>query len=250
MSLLLLMMMGACRIAEVNLWADWDETSEAGLASDDIFVCMMENINAGGDETGQGGGLAGANLVLTEAGGLAGATGTPPTRVADGIDDSLAFTTVALDALMMQNSAFTVIIKVTDLAIVSNDRFLYFRSAGGTEQISIHQSSTKLAVQVKEAGTDESEITTDAFLVSTEYWIALWSDGTVLRAGFATSKPTKWSDFAANKRVQWTNNPGTFTGDTWSTRRSLLTTGGGANFVAGDFSYFIIAKTCLIDNNS
>ena len=60
-------------------WSTWNELSESGLADDDTFVVMLEQTGAGGNETGQGGGLSGANLVLTDASAnIAGATGSPP----------------------------------------------------------------------------------------------------------------------------------------------------------------------------
>jgi len=80
-------------------WAEWDEQSESTLdvdqdgdGNEDTYICFFENTSAGGNETGRGGGLAGADLVLTQAGNIAGAIGSPPNRQLDGSDDYFSFT--------------------------------------------------------------------------------------------------------------------------------------------------------------
>jgi len=232
-------------------WENWDELSESGLASDDIFVCLMSNVNAGGDETGEGGGLTGADLVLTEAGTLAGATGAPPTRDFDGTDDVLSMTTAAADALFGNaNNTWTIILKVTNLDLVTQDIFWKFDNSGATENIYCIQQADKIPdFTIEQDNVIEIETETDALQAATTYYICLWTDGTVARCGYSTTKPTKWSDFAAGKRSEFSTNTGAFSGETFDANSSLMGLS-AAGFCGGELYYVVIAKTCLIDNDS
>ena len=250
---LLQMMMGAGVAASTSGWENWDETSEDGCATDDIFCCMFENTNASGDETGQGGGLAGANLVLSQSGSVAGATGTPPCRVFDGTNDEFDMTTTAIDALIANaNGTWTIIIKVADLGLVNYQTFFKFddRTGNNTENLyALNTTTDTCRFDCKENGTEESEETTDALQSSTPYWVAMWADGTKIRAGFATSKPDKWSDFDNNKREDWTTVTGDFSGNTFSGDKKIGKGYGGA-YLGAKVYYIVLAKICLIDNSS
>ncbi|MFH1522038.1 MAG: BspA family leucine-rich repeat surface protein, partial [archaeon] len=231
-------------------WADWDESSEVGLASDDIFVALMENTTAGGNETGLGGGLSGADLVLTQSGTVAGASGSPPTRVLDGSDDYFDTTTTSLDALLANdNKTWTIIIKVKDLGLVTTDRFLYFAGEASNEIIAPYIDSTdKLIVAVSENNVDTSNLTTDSLLADTTYYMAIWADGTKLRAGFSTTKPTKWSDFDAGKRMEFSTVTGDYAGNTFNEYTDLFT-GASANALGGIAYYILMSKENLIEND-
>jgi len=104
-----MIIINAVRKVTYNPWAAWDETSESGLASDDTFVCFFENPSAGGDETGQGGGLTGSDLVLTQSGNVAGATGSPPSRQLDGTDDYFSGTLNLPELIINPGDEFSII---------------------------------------------------------------------------------------------------------------------------------------------
>lgn len=232
-------------------WVGWDETTEAGLASIDIFVCMMKNTSAGGDETGQGGGLTGANLVLTESGTLAGATGTPPSRVFDGTDDCLRVTTTFLDTLLANaNKTWTIIMKVSALTL-AGDRFWYFQDNGSTEICSgyINTTTFEMAGNIEQDNTVEADLTVGNLSAATTYYICMWADGTKAYHGFTTTRPTKLSDFAANDRHLYTVNTGDFSGETFdhATYKEIGCSGASA-FMGMTLHYIVMAKTCLIDN--
>lgn len=231
-------------------WATWDETSEVTLADDNIFVCLMENVNNGGDETGQGGGLSSPNTVLTESGTLAGATGSPPTRDFDGTDDALTMTTSAVDALL-GNNTWTIIVKVTNLDLVTNDTFFSFWDAASENGINCYITSTDtIFFSAEDGNVNEGEQTTDSLAAATTYYIAMWSDGSVLRAGFSTTKPTKWSDFDAGKREEWSTIVGSFDGVTFEAAQKIADNTGGTGELGGEIYYVVMAKTCLIDNSA
>jgi hypothetical protein len=232
-------------------WLNWDETSEDGCATDDIFCCMMSNTSAGGDETGQGGSMSGSNLVLTQSGNLAGATGTPPTRVFDGSDDYLTATTALLDAMIANaNKTWTIILKVDNLTFTNSDRPWYFSDT--TQNVTLltpYVQNSKLIFQSKESSTFVSVEPSNTLSTSTEYYICMWADGTKLYGGFTTTRPTKLSDFSANDHLLFAPNTGDLSGATFNhaTTRTFMSAG-GAGELAGEVSYVILSKICLIDN--
>lgn len=233
-------------------WKTWEEDSEATLASDDIFVCFMENTNASGDETGQGGGLSGANLVLTESGTIAGATGTPPTRVLDGVNDYFTMTNAAVDALIGNtDNTWTIILKVSTLT-TTNDYFMTFEQTGGDEFLRIYRTNVTgtLGFYTSQDDVAETKTTTNATLADTTYYIAFWTDGTTMRGGFTTTRPTKLSDFDEDELVEFETNTGAFSGETFDAAQYIFAYSSGVSPIACKAYYTIISKTCLIDNNS
>ena len=244
---ILQMMMGACGGVT---WANWDEAAESTLASDDIFVCLMENVNAGGDETGQGGGLTGANLVLTQSGNVAGATGSPPSRVLDGSDDCLKAPTGMLDALICNsNKTWTIILKISNITI-ADDYFFYISDAAENELLNARIATNDTIITIEQDNTLENHQTTDAILTATTYYLALWADGTDMRYGFTTTRPTKWSDFDAGKRYLFLTNTGDYNGETFdhATYRDFFCAA-ASSYLACTAHYIVMAKTCLIDND-
>ena len=236
-----------------NRWANWAETSEESLASSNIYVAMLENTSAGGNETAQGGGLTGDNLVLTQGGTVAGATGTPPKRAFDGVNDRFSIPVGVWDALIKNQTAWSIMMKVTGRTSAATTRyFLDFANDITITRIVLDRLVTTEKFQVVAftdvpAGTLLNGSTTDA-LTNVDTWLGIWYDGTYCRAGFTTvAKPTKWSDFASTKRIS-------------NTITSTLTnsaSGGmqlGSRFGADDtfcysyIYYIVISSMCLIDN--
>ncbi|MBU2177672.1 MAG: hypothetical protein KJ556_21480 [Gammaproteobacteria bacterium] len=228
-------------------WADWDELTEAGLASDDTFVCFFKS--ATGNETGQGGGLTGVNLVLTEFGDPAAAAGTPPSRLLDGTGDYFTVNST-LAGLITQSTAWTIIIKVEDAAINLQTAFIQW--TGTDEQILLsgdNNAPMTVTWLRTQQDTNYETGTEDIWSNSGFNYVCIWADGTDLRAGYATSKPTKWSDFAATKRHLFTVNTGDYTGETFTVNRFF--SWNGANELACK-AYFVVVskKGDLIDNAS
>lgn len=234
-------------------WDNWNEASEASLASTDIFVCLFEDPDAGDDETGQGGGLSGVDLVLTQVGTVAGATGSPPTRVLDGNDDHFLETTAAIDALIANaNKTWTIIIKVTNMALGAADYVFGLEGAGSAEALRcfVNAADNKIYFIPYQDGVGDSRVTTDAAPTATTLYFAMWADGTVMRAGFTTTRPTKWSDFDAGKRIEFATNTGDYSGETFNVANAIFADNTGGADADLDAYYLVMAKTCLIDNGS
>ena len=262
MSLPLLMMMGASGgVADVT-WATWLEDSEANLSGGsqgaDINICFMEDPDAGDDEVSQGGGLTGADLVFTQAGNLAGATGSPPTRVFNGTNNNLTVTTPFLDGLIANaNKTWTIMAKLTDITLAA-DNFWYLADAAGNELIRLYLNGPgwEMAGAIEEDTVVEADITANGMSALTEYYVAMWADGTKVYHGFTTSgsgangQPTVLSDFAAGDRHLYTSKTGDFAGETFdhATQRTFMSVDIG--FMAADVSYIAVSKVCLIDNGA
>lgn len=239
-----------------SYWAGWDETLESGLSADqdgdgaeDTYIAFMENTSAGGDETGQGGGLAGADLVLTQVGNIAGAVGTPPSRDFDGSDDYFSFTSSLADVLAGQ-ATWSVIVKTADITTSTNksEQIAYIDGANDTVAIDWSWSNDKPRFRaVKDGGNILLAQPAADDYTGTKYW-AIWCDGTYVRGGYCDSKPTKWSDFAANARVSATSACQFTNGDFGSTRKIGHNAGG--NYPDCDVYYVVISAACLIDNAS
>ncbi|MBU1307886.1 MAG: hypothetical protein KKF33_20470, partial [Alphaproteobacteria bacterium] len=169
----------------------------------------MENTSAGGNETGQGAGLSGADLVFTQAGNLAGATGTPPKRVFDGGDDYGTVTAAMLDTILNNvGDAWTLVWKVN--AATTGYRFLMAiaQDAGAAADYYLtvgkdNSATDKMRVTVKDALGEEALNTVAATPTTGDVYFAVWAvgGGQPLRFGWCITKPTKWSDFGANNRV-------------------------------------------------
>jgi len=188
-------------------WATWDETTEAGWGdSANTFIALFENVNTGGNETGQGAGLSEANRTLTQVGNVAGAIGSPPSRVMDSTDDSFTLTSAWADALFT-NGAWTIIFKLEDVEDVANMYLFSIYGNNGAaqhEQISLsHSVAKKLTLLIYQNGSVETATTANIIPTSGPLYVFAYADGTnPVRAGFSVTKPTTWAGVAANDKCE------------------------------------------------
>ena len=235
--------------SNIITWKNWRELSEERLASKDTFVCFFENTSAGGNEAGQGLDLSGANLILTQSGNVAGATGSPPKRVLDGDDDHFDGTQpLAAAGLGTGGGNWTVVLKVEDCAGLANGEGIIYID-GTNDSVIAFVSTAALAILVKDGGSTLLNATTaNNIPTSGVLYIMIWYDGNYIRGGMkATTKPTKWSDFAADDKVTATS--ACSFGDDFDSSRSLFYDAGTTEFET-DAHYFILSKTSFIDNNA
>ena len=232
---------------EVSSWADWDELTEAGLASDDIFVCMMENPVDDSNELGQGGGFTGADLVGLNVGTVVGATGSPPSR-AFAPSDAMTWTKEAFNAIVVGDS-FTFVQKWTDYSDITSTYPAVFSLS--TEQLWLNvNASSKLELSYTDqttTGVPYAVVTTDSVPTTGPVYFAIWSDGSSVSFGFCTSKPTKLSDFDVGKRVVWAISADW---DGAASGECCMASYSASGQPTGNLFYFVASKTCLIDNAS
>jgi len=227
-------------------WADWDEQSESTLNPDqdnngteDTYICFFEG-GASQNETGQGGGLSGADLVLTQIGSVAGATGSPPSRyISRTGGDYFNLTTAAADA-MISGTDYTLILKCHTLSTNYASSEFY-----GTRGHMRHGYSNFAGLYANGGGAGEFYQDCAVQPPSTgDFYLFLTSKaGKALYAGWSLTKPTVLADIPANQKVSTTLR--NWNTGTWSTRHSLvaLTTAGGTTVYA---YYAVLSKSELI----
>ncbi len=234
-----------------DLWTTWDESSEDTLSVDqdgdgveDTCICFFENTSAGGDETGRGRGLSGADLVLAQAGNIAGASGSPPYRAIDGSNDYFSFTTTLRDSLNGE-SEWTVIVKLDNYVLSAT----YGQVLTGPSEIWMREYTNNKCAFYSPARGLNNTMTTDDIPAGTLSWWCMWCDGSDVRAGIATgSKPTKWSDFSSGLRVGPT---GAAENGTTGSDRVIFARNTTPDYPAEcDGYYFLVSSTCLIDNSA
>lgn len=235
-------------------WSGWDETAESGLSADqdadgneDTFVAFMENPANGGDETGQGGDLAGADLVLSHAGGgsIDGAVGDPPTRTIDADNEYFTCPQAMLDIMAGQNT-WTFITKLTNCNPPAANHGI-LRVSGGTNDAMYIRSgagSNDLYVYIDDAGVNRITATTaDNWTVNIPVWFFAQSDGSTTVAGWSHSKPTSLAAIAAGQKVSFA---GAVTFDNFSADKFLYYDSGNVKAIRGDAYYVIFSKIALI----
>jgi len=233
--------------SNVVSWADWPEDDESTLATADTFCMLFENPSDGGDETGQGSTLTGADLIFTSAGdapGMPGATGSPPSRLLDGTSDYGDLTPALVNSLLSGKTTYTLCMKINVGAGYDDiDTFIYFSDGATDAQIQLDIRSTKIRCGLYDLDNGYDGLdTTDAITTGSIIYMCVFCDGVATRFGWTVgTKPTKLSDFAAGKIKTATNlydNFGTFTTTT------LFQIGG--RFLPGSAYFFVMSNKCLI----
>lgn len=179
-------------------WSSWDEAAEKGIAGPEYLCFFFENVTGGGNETGQGAGLSGADLVLTDNGGILGASGSPPSRHLQGGGDYFEWTSAGAEAIFCQGDPWTWIYKTHTLVDPPNGtNFVHFKDNLSDHQIKVsYGTDGATSWYAKENGNVRLNSTTTAAVANSGdvWWVMEW-DGTTVRGGFKNggSKPTAWS---------------------------------------------------------
>lgn len=244
----------AAGVATVS-YSAWDEASETTLEASDTFVCIAENTVAGGNETAMGGGLEGADLVLTQAGTVAGVSGG--FRTLDGINDRFRFTVNTAETLLSGKSRWSVIEKFKTAAVVDTSGY-YFRfwESDQSQVQAWHNGTAKMSFTMRDVdNANEAKTTTASLATSTEYYAFLGCDGTKTRGAFMKAgegaglngQPIRWSNFPASQRVTFVgifDNIGSIDSDRFIGTNSTAF----LNFL---WKYIVITSgKCLVDFNS
>lgn len=227
-------------------WPTWDESTQGGLADENVFVNRMEELGVS-NETGEGLDLAGANLVFTQNGAIPGGDGTKRTF---GNNDYMTGTATFASSFLNE-TAWSLIIKVNPTLEAGLRFAMEFSDAGvnNTAQIYTNADNT-MTFRIREGGGGyEDKATTDTISNAVNY-LAFWTDGTTLRGGFTTTRPTKLTDFnGANAETVTFAYTGDFSGVTWTRIQALANDAVNQN-LEGDYYYFVGAKVNLIDNDN
>jgi len=171
-------------------WSQWDELSEATLQASDTFVAFFEG-GVSANETGQGLGMSGVSLVLTQSGAVAAAAGSPPYRALDGTNDWFA---MVFENKLRSQIPFTVIVKAKQIVDDASIRGIFYLAGLRCDK----RDTKKLRIiQPVDSGDMVNSVSTagDVYLVACRD-----TDGKIY-FGQKTTKPTAKGDFAANDLV-------------------------------------------------
>jgi len=217
-----------------SAWASWDESSEAGLASSDIFVALFKGA-LGTNETGQGGGLAGVDLILTQINNVAGEAGGYRQLIAAS-HQYFTGSTGLPGALLKDQDEFTIIIKIKDWGNIATANVPLIRINLGQCDITAGAASV---IRAQYKTSDVSSVNT----VDTTgvYWFCIWRKGGIVKTAFKkTVRPTAEADFAAGDTCESTNDTVFDAGLT-----SINFFGDGARWLNIYAAYVVVAKIAL-----
>lgn len=188
-------------------WVNWDEASEDTLdvdqdgdGTEDTYICFFENPANSGNETGRGAGLSGADLVLTQVGSVAGATGDPPTRPFDHSDNRFSIPSAVTDLTGAGNGTgeYTLICKMKDLANhggANSDYVLYINSTAN-EDVSREHTAEGLEFGIHGTPTASPGTSGDLYIIYAK------PSGGNTWCGWTDSKPNSKSDIDSNNIIE------------------------------------------------
>jgi len=249
---------------DVQPYEDWDQY---GGGVDDCVVVYLDSPDAGDDELGvdEYNGLSEANLTFTEGGNLAGAVGSPPYREFDGLNDYMTMTRELWNAYIAGSSNYCIIMKLAFSGATTGNHMAYFQDAQSGDKIEITCPAGAFNIILDDVdNVAETETLSGGVRptpdVDEVFYLALWTEsGVNSRAGWlaegagsgAGGQPTKWSDFPADQRVEWSAS--------FDQMRELDALGGDQNYfmaVAGPANnmpakvqWFLISPTSLRFND-
>ena len=235
-------------------WESWDEESEdtlrldhSGDGQEDTNIMFMGASGAGDDEVSRGV-LSGVNLVGTETGNLAGASGigSNVNRDYDNVDDDMSVTQTYLDT-MLSGSKWTALLKanpddVTDIYVyyfndaALTDQLYLYMAADSTLQLYLEDSNSVIVNGTKTANAVVSGTTTYFFAVSS---------GTTVYWGFETFKPTTIAGLTAGNYNEALHTPSFEAGFDGKAVVVGDDADGGSNF-DGKTNYFLSSSHNLI----
>ena len=222
-------------------------------ADSNTAVWNMSNTLAGGDETGSGGGLTGVDLVLTEQGTLAGASGGY--RLFDGTDDGLSWTQAGADALLLNQTAWSIIVKTEDITgAQNNDFWVEIVNVGVGQGIQVYAGITAGGFMTGWIGGNGGAVingnTGNVFPSTGKLYAVVCSNagagsGVKTLCGWTTTKPTKRSDFTAGNVI--TAAGATLFDSSLALRQGFMCRSSGSFFLPGKLYTIVVSKTCLIN---
>ena len=220
-------------------WATWDETEQDYSNAFIVDGKDANNANA----VGLGGGLALADRTWTQNGTIDG-NGTY--RTLDGATEWFDGTTGFRDFLQGQ-SVYGIIFKLENWSSTSLATLIRWT---GLDNILIRRQETTKNLEVR-AQNAAVGITADVPVDNAVLYVYFGCNGADARMGFTeTTRPTKWSDFAATKRVS-KGSAITLTAMNEADPEIFRDASNSSRYVAVLFHYAVFAKeTALIDFNS
>lgn len=232
-------------------WDDWDEEEEGTLASSDTYVCLFENPIAGGNEVGQGGGLSENSRTLVEYGnapGVPGATGSPPSRLLDGLSDWFFSNDTWFNPFFAGQTKYFLCLKI-NVTAGYNNRATFFRFEDTNVEIQFMLDIDKLKVTLEDAdNAAEDQSSTDAMTTGSIIYLCLFCDGVTTYAGWTVgTKPTDIAHFDAGKLLTFTALFDNFATLSSPDQSSIFAASSGSSrWIPGSAYALVASSTCPI----
>ena len=221
-------------------WNAWTEDAQSTLASQDILPYFHDATGLGEDDVGQGGGLSGANLILTESGNVPGSSTSPPYRqLTQASSQFFTPTAAALNAMLLGQAEFTIIVKMADQSTHTNFPYDLRTDAGNHNRVAVNITATRTLTC--NAGA-EAKTTVGTVPDSGTVYIASWRKGGVTKHGFSATRPTSEASFEANNMVTM-DEASVITGTTFASIFDFYHV--STYYLTAKAYYIVIAKTCL-----
>lgn len=239
--------------SERDKYLGWDEATEAGMASDNTFVCFMENTSASGNETGQGGGLTGDDLVLTNSGDVVGATGTPPYRYFVDTDaDGMRYNAPA--NVIGGCSSWTIVMKFHRITDTNGGWLLSFMLDYNTPRMAFDMDSSR-RLRLNWPSVGWSTVTSTGIPTDREIWVVAKADGGAhnLTLAWDDEKITDIADLPSGQVSTHASTDGDATGisftssdGNWIMRNRYYGSADSDRHAKGYVKYLLISSTSLV----
>lgn len=219
-------------------WSNWDGVTESGWG-DDEWISLCES-GASQNETAMCPSMSGAELVMTQAGAIAAATGSPPTRYVDRSGGDY-FSVHQSVVNRLNGKTFTYIAYCNQLSVHGGILEFY----DGTRHLFV-DTDGRFYTSGYTTNSDVSWASSPTTPTGNIYFV-LFDDGTNTYWGWCTTKPTKLSDIPSTQRVSKTSIDGTQSG---SSRKAVLGSDSTSTSVKIYGYYVLVSDECLIDTTS
>jgi hypothetical protein len=181
-------------------WTTWDEATQETMAYADCYCAFFDASGAGDDETGAGLDLTGADLVLTDAGTVPGASAGY--RQLAKTSNQWFFDNGGIlgESCYGASINWTVILKYADATKHATQNCYLFAASDNfgvlDERISVHLNTNGtwgFVTDQDNSGADTQ--TSSGQMHGSSGWLAIWSNGSVMKAGIGTTRPMVVGDF-------------------------------------------------------
>lgn len=213
--------------------------STEATADASTFVCEFLG-GSSANETGVGGGLTGADLVLTQSGSIAASSSGY--RALDGSNDYFS-ATATFAAAFFNASEWTYALKVKSLTAATVKYFWNYGTSSYSNMAYMH-NVTPYAPRAQFTNDVAITICVLSAIPSTTSatWICEWKKNGVLHLGWVTQEalPTGWDSFPQNQRVAF-YGLADFSG-TWTTMHAV---GSSSGYPAMSIGVLVASKIGL-----
>jgi len=228
---------------QTGRWYDWDESSESKLQNSEILAMVVANVNVDGDETAQGMGLTGADLVMT-IDNMAGLSGTSRAVVTN---SGVTVTSTCLNTLFSKDT-FTIVIKLEDAGKDGAATYYYvsLKDSSNTNTLIIWQQQ---AANIRAIFIDSGELDTGTKPQAVGIcYFAVWKKpGGNVFVGYKNDepKPTSISDFTDTMDMGTSTMPAE---GAWIIRSIIGRVNDASSTAPCNLYYIVAAKAMLFSD--